>query len=398
MPTASPSPQAIDDLLDAAVRAGDVPGVAAMVTDAQTTRYAGAFGVRTLGEAAPMDVDTVGWIASMTKAITATAAMRLVERGRLDLDAPAADMVPEIARVEVLDGFDAAGAPRSRPPRRPVTLRHLLTHTAGFGYDTWNPEVGAWQRARGLPLMGSGQRAALFTPLLFDPGERWNYGIGIDWAGRMIEEAAGERLGEHLARQVLEPLGMASTAFRITPAMRARKAALHQRGDDGTLVATDHEIVQDPEFEAGGGGLYCTAADYLCFLKMVLNDGLADGHRLLRPETVDLMTRNHIGGLRVRPLRSVLPARSNDAEFFPGVPKAWSLAFQLNLAATPTGRPAGAMMWAGLSNCYCWVDRAGGLAGVFITQILPFADRCALPLFEAFETAAYRAFGSTSAR
>jgi methyl acetate hydrolase len=398
MPTASPLPADLDTLLDAAVRSGEVPGVAAMVTDAQATRYAGAFGVRTLGEPAPMSVDTVGWIASMTKAITATAAMRLVERGRLDLDAPAADVVPEIARVEVLEGFEADGTPRARAPRRPVTLRHLLTHTAGFGYDTWNPEVGAWQRARGLPLMSSGRREALFTPLLFDPGERWNYGIGIDWAGRMIEEAAGERLGAHLARHVLEPLGMTSTAFRITPAMRARKARLHQRGDDGTLSPIDQEVNQDPEFEGGGGGLYSTASDYLRFLRMVLNDGLADGHRLLRPETVDLMTRNHIGGLRVRPLRSVLPARSNDAEFFPGVAKAWSLAFQLNLTPAPTGRPAGAMMWAGLSNCYCWVDRASGLAGVYLTQILPFADRRALPLFEAFETAAYRAFGPSSSR
>jgi methyl acetate hydrolase len=396
-PPSSPQ-QRIDALLSAAVDAGDLPGVAAMVTDAQATRYAGAFGARTLGEPAAMGLDTVGWIASMTKAITATAAMRLVERGVLDLDAPASDVVPEIARVEVLDGLDDTGAPRSRPPRRPVTLRHLLTHTAGFGYDTWNPEVGAWQRARGLPLMSSGQRAALFTPLLFDPGERWNYGIGIDWAGRMIEEAASERLGAHLARHVLEPLGMASTAFRLTPAMRARKARMHQRNEDGVLSPTDHEIVQDPEFEGGGGGLYSTAADYLRFLRMVLNDGLADGHRLLRPETVDLMTRNHIGGLRVTPLRSVMPARSNDAEFFPGVPKAWSLAFQLNLAPAPTGRPAGALMWAGLSNCYCWVDRAYGLAGVFMTQILPFADRLALPLFVAFETEAYRAFGPTSAR
>jgi methyl acetate hydrolase len=397
MPTASPPPQDIDALLSEAVRAGAVPGVAAMVTDARGTRYAGAFGVRTLGDDAPMSVDTVGWIASMTKAITATAAMRLVERGRLDLDAPAADVVPEIARVEVVEGVEADGTPRARAPRRPVTLRHLLTHTAGFGYDTWNPEVGAWQRARGLPLMSSGRREALFTPLLFDPGERWNYGIGIDWAGRMIEEAAGERLGEHLARHVLAPLGMTSTAFRITPAMRARMARLHQRGDDGALAPIAQEVVQDPEFEGGGGGLYSTAADYLRFLRMVLNDGLADGHRLLRPETVDLMTRNHIGGLRVQPLRSVLPARSNDAEFFPGIPKAWSLAFQLNLAPAPTGRPAGAMMWAGLSNCYCWVDRAGGLAGVYLTQILPFADRRALPLFEAFETASYRAFGPTSA-
>lgn len=384
----------LDALLSAAVTTGELAGVAAMVTDAQQPRYAGAFGVRTLGETAAMGVDTVGWIASMTKAITATAAMRLIERGRLDLDAPAADLLPAIARIEVLTGFGADGQPLARAPRRPITLRHLLTHTAGFGYDTWNPEVGAWQRARALPLMASGQRAALFTPLLFDPGERWNYGIGIDWAGRLIEEAAGERLGEHLARELFEPLGMGSTAFRITPAMRERLARIHQRDPDGSLAPIALEMTQDPEFEGGGGGLYATVADYLRFQRMILNDGLADGHRILRPESVDLMTRNHIGGLRVTPLRSVLPARSNDAEFFPGVPKAWSLGWQINLRPAPTGRPAGAQMWAGLSNCYGWIDRENGLAGVFMTQLLPFADPQALARYEALETAVYRDHGT----
>jgi methyl acetate hydrolase len=384
----------LDAILSAAVSTGALPGVAAMVTDTRGERYAGAFGVRCLGEPAAMRTDTVGWIASMTKAITATAAMRLIERGRLDLDAPAANWVPEIARVEVLTGFDVSGQPLARAPRRPITLRHLLTHTAGFGYDTWNPEVGAWQRARGLPLMSSGRREALFTPLLFDPGERWNYGIGIDWAGRMIEEATGERLGEHLARELFEPLGMDSTAFRITTAMRERLARIHQRDPDGGLAPIALEVIQDPAFEGGGGGLYATVADYLRFQRMILNDGLADGHRVLRPETVDLMTRNHIGGLRVTPLRSVLPARSNDAEFFPGLSKAWSLGWQINLGPAPTGRPAGAQMWAGLSNCYGWIDREKGVAGMFMTQLLPFADPQAIAHYEALEAAVYHDLGA----
>jgi CubicO group peptidase (beta-lactamase class C family) len=383
----------IDAALSAAVQEGRVPGVAAMVTDAQQTRYQGAFGVRTLGQPQAMGVDTVGWIASMTKAITAAAAMQLVERGLLELDAPAFRWLPELASVPVLEGFDAQGRPITRAPRRPVTLRHLLTHTAGFGYDTWNPEVRRYQEALGLPLMASGRRAALMTPLLFDPGQRWNYGIGIDWAGLLVEQASGLRLGEYLARHLFAPLGMSGTGFALTPALRERLARIHQREADGSLRPLhDFEIIQQPEFEGGGGGLYSTAADYLAFLRMILNEGLADdGARVLRPETVDLMSRNHIGGQRVSPMRSLNPARSNDAEFFPGVPKSWGLSFQINEAAAPTGRPAGGLMWAGLSNCYYWIDRGNGLAGVYLTQVLPFADHQALPLYLAMETEVYRA-------
>ena len=161
----------IDAALSAAVQAGQVPGVAAMVTDLHHTRYQGAFGVRTLGQPQAMDLDTVGWIASMTKAITAAAAMQLVERGLLELDAPALRWLPELASVPVLEGFDAQGRPITRAPRRPVTLRHLLTHTAGFGYDTWNPEVRRYQEALGLPPMASGRPAARNTALPCAPGQ-----------------------------------------------------------------------------------------------------------------------------------------------------------------------------------------------------------------------------------
>lgn len=384
--------QRIDALLSAAVQAGDVPGVAAMVTDRSGCRYEGAFGVRVLGQPAPMTTDTVGWIASMTKAITAAGAMQLVEQGRLDLDAPAARVVPEIATIGVLTGFDVDGRAQTRPAQRPITLRHLLTHTAGFGYDTWNPEVGRYQRAQGLPLMQTGRTAALHTPLLFDPGERWNYSIGIDWAGRMIEAASGLRLGEYLTRHLFDPLGMDSTRFRISPAMRERLAKVHQRDEEGRLTPLmDMEVTQQPEFEGGGGGLYSSVADYLKFVRMILDDGLGNGNRVLQPATVAQMAGNRMGELRVNPMRSSMPARSLDAEFFPGVPKGWGLSFQINLTAAPTGRPAGGLMWAGLTNCYQWIDRDSGLGGVYLTQVLPFADRRSLPLYYAFETAVYDA-------
>jgi methyl acetate hydrolase len=384
----------IDSLLQRATDAGDVPGVVAMVTDRNATIYEGAFGKRVLGQPAAMTADTVGWIASMTKALTATAAMQQVERGKLDLDTPAARIVQDLESVQVLEGFDANGQPRTRAPKRAITLRHLLTHTAGFGYDIWSTDLAKYEEAKGIPGIISCQNAALRTPLLFDPGDKWTYGINIDWAGKMVEAVSKQKLGAYLSENVFGPLGMTSTAFKMTPAMRGRLAKIHQRGDDDKLVPQmELEIPQEPEFEMGGGGLYGTVGDYLQFVRLILNRGKAGAAQVLKPETVDLMTRNNMGDTRVTLLKTAAPPLSNDAEFFPGVPKGWGLSLQINLDKAPTGRPAGGLMWAGLANTYFWIDPASGIGGAYLTQILPFADKKALPLYYAFETAVYRARG-----
>src|SRR5262245_25725895 len=381
-----------DKVLKEAVDKGDVPGVAAAATDAKGTTYEGGFGKRVLGQPADMTPDTVVWIASMTKAVTGAAAMQMVERGKLKLDGPAKEVVPQLSETAVLEGFDSAGKPKTRKPRRDVTLRHLLTHTAGFGYDIWSPEVGKYMEATGVPGVISCQNKALSTPLLFDPGERWFYGIGIDWAGKMVEAASGKRLGAYLQQNLFAPLGMTSTAFKITPSMRERLAKVHQRGEnDAFTPQMDLEIPQDPEFEMGGGGLYGTAGDYLRFVRLILNRGKADGNQVLKPETVELMTRNNMGDARVTLLKTAAPALSNDAEFFPGMPKTWGLSFQINTEKAPTGRPAGGLMWAGLANTYFWIDPVTGIGGVYLSQVLPFADKKALPLYYAFETAMYAA-------
>lgn len=382
--------EAVDALLRGAVEAGDVPGVVAAVTTRETSVYEAAFGRRALGEAAAMDFDTVCWLASMTKPLVGAAAMQLVEQGRLELDAPAAKVIPELAAFQVMDGWDAGGELRLRPPQGQMTLRHLLTHTSGFIYDTWNPDMARYTRLRNLPRAGSGQDIALRIPLAFDPGTRWEYGIGIDWAGKMVEAASGMRLGAFLKKNIFDPLGMQSTAFRITPDMRSRLAKLHDRAEDGSLVPGTFEVPQDPEFEPGGGGLYSCAGDYLRFMRMMLNGGAGNGNRVLQPRTVALMSRNAMGGTRVAMLRSYNPALSRDAEFFPGTPKSWGLSFMINEETAPTGRSAGSLAWAGLGNTYFWIDPKEGVAGVFLTQILPFVDLKAYPLFLEFETAVYR--------
>jgi CubicO group peptidase (beta-lactamase class C family) len=326
----------------------------------------------------------------MTKAITGAAAMQLVEQGRLELDAPASRWVPELESVGVLEGFDASGTPRTRAPKRPITLRHLLTHTAGYGYPVWSEALKRYYEVQGLPATSTCRNASLRVPLLFDPGERWNYGINIEWTGKIIEAVSGKRLGAYLAQNLFEPLGMSDTAFKITPSMRARLAKVHERGADGSLMPIDFEIPQEPEFDMGGGGLYSTAPDYLKFVRMILARGKLGGARVLAEETVELMSCNHIGELPVTLLKTAMPARSKDAEFFPGIAKRWGLSFMINAQPAPTGRSAGSLAWAGLANTYFWIDPVKGIGGVFLTQTFPFVDDESIALFLALEQAVYR--------
>jgi methyl acetate hydrolase len=380
-----------DKVLNEAVARGDVPGVVAVATDRKGQTYEGGFGKRVLDEAADMTPDTVAWIASMTKALTGAVAMQQVERGKLGLDTPAKEIIPYLGEVGVLEGFDGEGKPKTRKPRTDITLCHLLTHTAGFGYEIWNTDVFKYQEALGVPGITTCQDKALTTPLLFDPGERWYYGINIDWAGKMVEAVTGKKLGQVMRDDLLGPLGMDDTAFRISDGMRGRLAKIHHRGPDGALTADPAlEITQEPEFEMGGGGLYSTAGDYLKFVRMMLNDGRSDGgEAVLKPETVAVMSRNAMGDSKVCLLKTAAPPLSNDAEFFPGMDKRWGLTFMINNEEAPTGRSAGALAWAGLANTYYWIDQKKGVGGVYITQVLPFADVKSLPLFYAFESAVY---------
>ncbi len=379
-----------DALLQGGVDANDVPGVVALATDRSGTIYEGGFGQRNNTLAPRMTPDTVVWIASMTKAITGTAAMQLVEQGKLDLDSPVARWVPEVGRTQVLAGWDADGQPQLRAPSRPLTLRHLLTHTGGWGYDLWSEDLIRYQKLKDIPGIGSCKNVALTTPLLSDPGERWNYGIGIDWAGKTVEAISGKKLGQYLQENLLAPLGMSNTAFQITPDMRSRLAKIHAHGADGSYTPMDFEMPQEPEFEMGGGGLYSTAGDYARFVRVFLNRGKGNGNQVLKPQTVELMSRNATGPLKVRMLKTAMPDLTNDAEFFPGMAKNWGLSFMINEETAPTGRTPGSLAWAGLANTYFWIDQTKGVAGVYMTQVLPFADAKALPLFYAFESAVYK--------
>jgi methyl acetate hydrolase len=380
----------IDEVLGRAVEAGEVPGVVAMAASDAGPIYEGAFGVRDLASGAGMTLDTVFRIQSMTKAITCVAAMQLVEEGKLSLDAPVPDIgEPALTAPQVLEGFDAAGAPLLRPAARPITLKHLMTHTAGFTYEFWNANTLRYVQTTGTPSIRTGKVAALRLPLAFDPGERWEYGINIDWVGRIIEAVSGRSLDAVLRDRIFAPLGMADTGFVPSPDQRARQATTHQRQADGGLAPQPPETPAPPEFFAGGGGLYATAGDYLTFVQMLLHKGSRNGARILRPETVALMNRNQIGDLPAGIMKTCVPELSNDVDFFPGAKIRWGLGYMLNVEAGPNGRSAGTVSWAGLRNSYYWLDPAQRVAGVILTQILPFADPAAVRLYGQFERGVY---------
>ncbi len=381
----------VDTILSQAVESGTMPGIVAVAATDKGRVYEGAFGTREVGKTAPMTLDTVVWIASMTKAITTTAAMQLVEQGKLSLDRPATDVVPELAKAQVLDGFDGAGKPRLRAPKRAITLKHLLTHTAGYGYEIWRPEIARYQEVTGTPGITTCTNAALTTPLLFDPGDRWDYGINIDWAGKMVEAASGQKLDRYFQDHIFGPLGMKDTSFKLSASQRARLSSVHARDDKGALAPIEFGLPEDPEFLMGGGGLYGTAGDYLAFTQMIVDGGTSKGGQLLRRETVDLMSQNHIGALEVGPMTTAMPTLSNDVDLFPGMSTKWGLSFVINTQVLPTGRSAGSLAWAGLANTYFWIDRTKRVCGVFLSQVLPFYDRTAVDLLTRFETEVYRA-------
>ena len=368
-----------------------VPGAVAMVTDRRGNIYEGASGKRVLGQDADMTTDSVFAIFSTTKAITGTAILQCVEEGKLDLDAPAKNYAPEIGKLQVIDGFDAAGKPKLRAPKRDVTTRMLMLHTAGFGYDFFNETYQRLADEQGQPSVITASKAAINTPLLFDPGDKWEYGSNIDWCGQVVEGVRGKRLGEVMQERIFTPLGMSDTAFTMTPSMRQRLTRIHQREADGGLKPhLDLGLPQDPEVHMGGHGLYGTVGDYMRFIRMYLNDGAGEHGRVLKPETVRMAETNGLDEKKIKVLPGVIKWLSNDAEFFPGLSKSWSLTFMVNDEKAPTGRPAGAIGWAGLANLFYWIDRQNGIGGFWGSQILPFGDPVSFGGYMDFETAVYQ--------
>jgi methyl acetate hydrolase len=387
--TPSASRARIDAVLKQAVDTREVPGVVAMAATDKGLFYEGAFGVRELAKGPDMTLDSVFRIASMTKAITSVAAMQLVEQSKLKLEEPVPNIDPALGSPQVLEGFDAAGTPRLRPAKRPITLRHLLTHTAGFSYEIWDANMVRYVKASGMPSTATGKVASIRMPLVFEPGEKWEYGVNIDWVGRLVESVSGQTLDAYFRDKIFAPLGMKDSGYITSDEQRARQARVHQRQADGTLAPQPLETPFTPEFWSGGGPLYSTGRDYLTFLQALLHGGSHNGTRILKPETVALMGKNHTGDIPAGIMKTTTPARSNDVDLFPGAPIRWGLGYMLNMEPGPNGRSAGTVSWGGIFNTYYWLDPAKRVTGLIMTQILPFADTRTLKLYGQFERSVY---------
>lgn len=381
--------QILDPILDQVVNSSHpVAGVVAGVTNRDETLYLNHAGERDISTHTAMTDDSVFAIFSTTKAITTTVALQQYEEGLLDLDAPAKEYIPEIGQLQVLHGFDPQGKPILQAPKIDVTTRMLLLHTAGMGYDFFNPEYQKLTSEHGYPSVITSSKASLKTPLLFEPGTQWEYGSNIDWAGLVTEKVGGKRLDQLMQEQIFSPLEMNDTAFTLTSSMLERRASMHHRQADDSLIAdTDFILPQEPEVHMGGHGLYSTVSDYLKFIRLWLNRGEVNGHRLLQESTLELALNNGLADIAMKNLPGSIPTLSNDVNIYPEAEKGWTLGFMVNEQVTDSGRPAGTIGWCGLANLYYWIDIKNNIGGYWATQTLPFVDPTAYNGFLAFEKA-----------
>jgi methyl acetate hydrolase len=378
----------LNDVLNAGVASGAAPGFVAMTGNAAGVKWSGTAGERAPGQ--PMTEDTVFRIYSMTKAIGSTAAMILMDRGKLDPNAPVDSILPDFAKIQVLAGFDG-DTPRMRAPKSRATIRQLATHTSGLVYEFWNPDIAQWMQKTSHPSILSGLKSSLFYPMVFDPGTRWDYGIGIDWLCQAVEKIDGRRIDKYCQEEIFAPLGMTSTAFECEGALAKRLASVSARGEDGKFGPFELAPPPHPEFYGMGHALYSTAGDYMRFMRMFLNKGALDGKRVLSEKGVATMLANHIGELRVGKMTTVVPPITADVDLFPGTPKTHSLGFLRVERDVPGMRSAGSQGWAGVLNTHFWFDPAKDIAGTIMTQTLPFVEPRFLDVYAKFERAVYAA-------
>lgn len=373
----------MDQVLSEAVAAQDVPFVVAMAGNAAGITYSGAAG-ETAGRAA--QEDTAFRIFSMTKAIGSLAAMILIDRGKMSMDTPVADVLPEWNDMRVLDGWDG-DMPILRTPKTVATARHLATHTSGVEYEFWNADVPKYLEVTGNPSILTGLNAGLTAyPLTSDPGTRWGYGPSIDWLGRMVEEVDGRRIDAFCQEEIFEPLGMSDTAFE-PDALTDRLCDVSIRGEDGNFGPFELAPPPNPEFYGMGHALYSTAPNYMRFLRMVLNKGELDGNRVLSENAMDQMCANQMNGLTFQTMHTVAPPLTADVELPEGTTHSW--AFVRSESDQPGKRSAGSQSWAGVCNTHYWIDPAKDVCAVIMTQSLPFVEPPLLKTYDAYERAVY---------
>jgi CubicO group peptidase (beta-lactamase class C family) len=373
----------LDDTLRSGIARRKIPAAVAMAAGDRGILYSGAFGTRD-SSGAPVSADSIFAIASMTKAITTVAALQLVEQGKANLDGPVSEYLPQLAKLEVLEGFDAeTGKPKLRPAKTPVTLKHLLTHTSGICYDIWDPDMFRYtsQMKGSVPAV---------PPLMFEPGARWQYGMGVDWAGKLVEAVSGQNLEQYFQANILGPLEMRDTSYLLPDSKFDRLVTDYSRQADGSLKQSRRVQPKAPKEFGGGGGLFSTTGDYVRFMQMILGKGRGTSNvRILQPKTVESMEINQIGAAAAGKMKSFRPNFSSNVDMQPGATEKWGLGFLINTTAYEGGPSAGSLAWAGIFNTFFWIDPKQSTCAVLMMQFLPFVDPEAMGLLGDFERAVY---------
>jgi methyl acetate hydrolase len=378
---------ALQSVLDGAIANNQVPFVVGITGTSKGITFTGA-----AGESAPKvpaSADTVFRVFSMTKSIGSTAAMMLIDQGKLDFDTPVQSILPEFANLRVLDGWDG-DKPKLRAPKTVCTIRHLATHTSGLEYEFWRAAPGEYLAKTKRPSILAGTKDAMFYPMTSDPGTRWGYGPSTDWLGLVIEKVSGQRIDGFLKKNLLEPLGMKDTDVEVRSHMQSRLSAVKARGPDGKFGDFAIAPPSNPEVYGMGHALYSTPQDYMRFLRMFLNKGALDGNRVLSERAVARMLENHMGALKFEKMITVAPPLTADFDPFEGTDKTHSFGFMRNESDITGRRRAGSQSWAGVLNTHYWFDPKSDLAAVIMTQTLPFVEPPLMAAYESFEKAAYR--------
>ena len=369
------SNEIIDELLKDGIKSGNIPGVVAVAANSDGIIYQEAVGKSNIAKDINITTESLFHIASMTKPITTVAVLQLVEQGKVNLDGAAADYLPHLVNVMVLEGYDKDGQPILKKPRTVMTVRNLLNHTSGYVYGVWHKHISTYLLENNISNSNQSGNGFLTVPLAFDPGAKWEYGIGLDWAGVLIETVSGQSLEEYFKQHILEPLQMNNTQFQLTKEQQSRLVIHYARSENGELIeAQTHSTLP---FFSGGGGLMSTPADYIRFLRAILGGGVLEGKRILSERMIDEMAENQIGDLDIDYL-------------MPGHDPEFGLGFLINSKPIKARRAAGSLTWWGVYNTNFWIDRDNDICGVLFTQMSPDGDTAVNLLYKNFEKSVYR--------
>jgi CubicO group peptidase (beta-lactamase class C family) len=371
---------ALSTFLKSATDRGDVPGVVVAVVDKNGVLYNEAFGKSSTVKNTPMTKDTIFNMASMTKPITSTAIMILVDEGKLKLDDEVAKYLPKWKDPLVISKFNEADASfETRPAKRPITIRHLLTHTSGIGYGFSSPML--------TTIMEKTKKSEMDSPLLFDPGESWAYGASTRVLGLVVEAVSGQKIDAYLQARILGPLGMNDTSYLVPTTKYSRVVAVNARNASGKFEERPMPATL-PATVQGDGGLYGTASDYGLFLRMLLNRGALNGTRILSEQSAKLMLEPATGTVVVKEQQSANLSLSRNFPVGAGKDK-WGLGFQLAAEKLPNRRSPGSGTWAGIFNTHFFIDPSRELGVVVMMQTLPFYDEASMKVYAGAEEAVY---------